>query len=61
MEQYKKFNFGKIDAYGNGRKENGVDIDIYLKDTPNGKKLTASKLYKNCSFDCGFYGNVYEY
>lgn len=25
------------------------------------KKLTASRLYKNCCFDIDFYGNVYEY
>lgn len=25
------------------------------------KKLTASKLYKNCCFDCDFYGNIIEY
>lgn len=47
MEQYKRFDFGKIDAYGNGRKVNSVDIDIYLKDTPNGKEFTASGLVWN--------------
>lgn len=51
FEQHKRFNFGKIDAYGNGEKVNSVDIDVYLKDTPNGKEFTASGLVWNSRHD----------
>lgn len=39
----KKFNFGKVDGYGNGRKTCAVDVEIELKENENGLPVfTAS-------------------
>lgn len=39
----KKFNFGKVDGYGNGRKTCAVDVEIELKENEKGLQVfTAS-------------------
>lgn len=37
----KKFEFGKIDFSGSGRKVNAVDVEVELRDTPRGPEFSA--------------------
>lgn len=37
-----KIDFGLIDFYGDGNKRNRVDVELELKETPNGEEFTAS-------------------
>lgn len=37
----KKFEFGKIDYYGTGRRINAVDVEIELRETAKGPEFTA--------------------